>query len=346
MPGHPPLAPGWIDRPHRELDLGDFPLESGERIRQCRLSYVMHGELDAGRSNAVLVLSAIGSTHHRLDFLIGEGRALDPARYCILAVDAIGNGLSSSPSNSALQPGLAFPRFSMRDMVASQRRLLDALSIERLHAVVGASMGGMQALQWGVSHPRTMARLVAMTPMARTHRWAQLVNETARRALSARADWLEPSGAEAAWRAWVPLMQSLAGRTPLAYSGAAGTVEDMVRGLDERVRLQAGGGLAPVDWYFQSLAYDAHDVGWTPGFRGDTARALAAVTAPTLLLSPPLDLYNPVESAREAQLAIPRSRHIEIPSQMGHQSTSGAAEEETRFLNDEIGVFLNGSGEA
>ncbi len=68
-------------------------------------------------------------------------------------------------------------------MVESQRRALDALGVGRLAAVVGASIGGMQALQWAVSHPARMDRVVAMTPMVRTSRWSQLVNEMSRRAL-------------------------------------------------------------------------------------------------------------------------------------------------------------------
>lgn len=145
---HPPLQEGWIDRPHESLELGDFALTHGGVIQSFRLSYVTHGELNGTRSNAVLVLCALGSTHHRLDFLIGPGRALDPRHHCVICVDAIGNGLTTSPSNSAAQPGLRFPRFTIADMVESQRQLVqDHLGIERLHAVVGASMGGMQALQ-------------------------------------------------------------------------------------------------------------------------------------------------------------------------------------------------------
>ena len=113
-------------------------------------------------------LTAIGSIHHRLDFLIGPGRPLDPERHFIICADAIGNGMTTSPSNSRTHPDLAFPRFAIRDMVASQQKLLDALGIGRLAAVVGASMGGMQALQWGVSAPDRMRSIVALVPMART----------------------------------------------------------------------------------------------------------------------------------------------------------------------------------
>src|SRR4051812_17867006 len=91
---HPVLQPGWIDRPHQTLTLEQLPLESGEAIRDFEISYVVHGTRARNDDNVILVLTAIGATHHRLDFLIGPGRPLDPERHCIICVDAIGNGLS------------------------------------------------------------------------------------------------------------------------------------------------------------------------------------------------------------------------------------------------------------
>ncbi len=337
---HPPLQAGWIDRPHQLFVPGDFALESGAVIRDFRLSYVVHGELNAERSNAVLALSAISSTHHRLDFLIGSGRALDPAHLAIIAVDAIGNGLTTSPSNSALQPGTAFPRFSIRDMVASQCALLDHLGIAHLQAVVGASMGGMQALQWGVSHPQRMARIVAMTPMARTAPWAAAINEASRRAIMADPEWA--TGGTGGWAAWVPLMQLLSGRTPRQLHAAFTSPADVRAWIEERTTWWQAQGFAPVDWVWQSHAYNAHDVGDTPGFGGDTARALAAIRAATLVLAPPLDLYNPVEAARWAAERIPGAVLREIPSDWGHQSASAADPQAAAWLNTEIAAFVAG----
>jgi len=159
---HPPLAAGHVDAEHRMAELGDLELESGEEIRDYLQSYVTHGELNRDKSNAVLACISLTGNHHRLDFLIGPGRALDPEKYFIIAADPISNGLSTSPSNSVSQPGMRFPRFTIRDMVAAQHRFLaERFAISRLHAVIGASMGGMQALQWAVSHPQFMACCVA-----------------------------------------------------------------------------------------------------------------------------------------------------------------------------------------
>ena len=338
MPPHPPLQPGWIDRPHLRFSPGDFRLETGESVRDLELSYVVHGKIDSSASNVVLALCAIASTHHRLDFLIGDGRALDPARYAIVAVDALGNGLSTSPSNSAAQPGTAFPRFSIRDMVASQKLLLDHLGVAKLEAVIGASMGGMQALQWGVSHPQRMRRIVAMTPMAKTAAWAAAINETARRAIMADPDW--QSGGTRGWDAWVPLMHLLSGRTPAQLEREFDSAASVQAWIAERCAWWAAQAFAPIDWIYQSRAYDAHDVGTSPGFDGDTARALAGIVAKTLVLAPPLDLYNPAEAARWAAARIAGACMTEIPSVWGHQSASAANPGDALWINRVIGDFL------
>src|SRR3954463_4694573 len=119
----PALAHTPAQPPHQSYKIGDFQLESGEVIRDFAISYVTHGKLNERKSNAILMVTAISGNHHRLDFLIGPGKALDPAKYFIICTDAIGNGLPTSPSNSAAQPHMKFPRFLIRDMVTSQKKL-------------------------------------------------------------------------------------------------------------------------------------------------------------------------------------------------------------------------------
>src|ERR1700675_1344760 len=120
---HPPMKPGMIQAPHRRWAAGALTLESGEVIRDLELSYVTHGKLNESRDNAVLVAVSLSGNHHRLDFLIGPGKALDPEHCFIVCVDPIGNGLTTSPRTSRAQLGARFPRFSVRDMVRSQHRL-------------------------------------------------------------------------------------------------------------------------------------------------------------------------------------------------------------------------------
>src|SRR5204863_312199 len=187
----PALAHKPGDPPHQTYPMGDLKLESGEVIKDFAISYVTHGALNARKSNAILMVTALTGNHHRLDFLIGPGKALDTTKYFVVATDAIGNGLTTSPSNSKAQPRMQFPKFGMRDMVESQRRLLkEKLGIDHVVAVIGPSMGGMQALQWGVSHPDVMDSLVALVPLARTPEWEPL--EAARYIRDVRAVTINP----------------------------------------------------------------------------------------------------------------------------------------------------------
>jgi homoserine O-acetyltransferase len=333
---HPPLQLGWIDSPHRTLALGDLPLESGEIIRDFSISYVTHGTRAPASDNVILVLTAIGSTHHRLDFLIGPDRPLNPEKYFIVCIDAIGNGLTTSPSNSAAQPDLAFPRFSIRDVVASQRKLLDALGIRRLAAIVGASMGGMQALQWGVSDPGFMRGIVALVPMARTRPWSVAMNEVARRILMADPGW--PSGPYGGgFDAWAALTRVITNRSPgalenMTAEAVPGLVADVIATLRKV-------GPDPLDWVYQSFAYDAHDVGTTPGFGGDTAAALRTIRAPTLLLVPELDLYNPVGDAVEAAALIPNATLLRLGGNAGH-AVAADTSPQLAHIRAAIGEFL------
>ena len=325
-------------------ELGDLELESGEILRGYRQSYVTHGELNREKSNAVLVCISLTGNHHRLDFLIGPGKALDPARYFIVAADPISNGLSTSPSNSDYQPGMHFPRYTIRDMTAAQLRLLTGhLSIGKLHTVIGASMGGMQALQWAVSHPLTMRACVAMTPMARTSPWAVLVTETARSCLMADPAWTgdgfsaEP---ERGWRAYTGLMTALMSRTPAALAEFLPDCAEAHLWFEKIHAQNRTNGFDAHDYLYQSWAYEAHDVGTTAGFEGDTEAALASIKAKTLVLAPPLDLFNPAEAGRAAAARISGAQFIEIPSVQGHQAATSTKPEDAALLNRVIGQFL------
>ncbi len=142
-------------------ELDDFVLENGQVIKQCRIGYRTFGKLNAERDNAILFPSWFGGTSESLGRLIGPQGLIDSSAYFIIAVDALGNGISSSPSNSRLQPGEKFPDFSIADMVNTQHKLLtEHLKINHLFAVIGGSMGGMQTFEWMVRYPDFMDKAV------------------------------------------------------------------------------------------------------------------------------------------------------------------------------------------
>src|SRR5206468_3864360 len=186
----PALAHKPGDPPHQTYPMGDLKLESGEAIKDFAISYVTHGKLNAKKSNAILMVTAISGNHHRLDFLIGPGKALDTNKYFVVATDAIGNGLTTSPSTSKAQPRMQFPKFNIRDMVNSTHGLVtQKFGIGKLVAVAGASMGGMQALQWAVSYPDMMHGAVALIPLARTPAWSTGIVEMARQIIMTDPEW-------------------------------------------------------------------------------------------------------------------------------------------------------------
>jgi homoserine O-acetyltransferase len=280
---HTPQQP-----PHQLYSEGDLGLESGEAIKDFAISYVTHGTLNAKKSNAILMVTAISGNHHRIDFMIGPGKALDPQKYFIICTDAIGNGFSTSPSNSKLQPRMAFPKFTIRDMVQSQHRLLkEKFGIDHVVAVIGPSMGGMQVLQWGVSHPDYMDALVAMVPLAKTPAWTVAVLEASRKAIMTDAAWNNGNyeqPPEQGVRLWRDILSLLAARTPDMYSAQFKNGMDALPWMaaQETALLRA---FDANDWIFQTWAYERHDVGTTPGFGGDTANALASIKAKTLILT-------------------------------------------------------------
>jgi homoserine O-acetyltransferase len=141
--------------------LGDFQLESGKVIKNLQVGYRTAGELNSARSNAVLFPTWFTGTTKVLVNYVGPGKLVDSSKYFVILVDALGDGVSSSPSNSREQPRMQFPEFNIRDMVRAEHELAAGpLKLAHLRAVIGISMGGMQAFQWMVSYPDFMDKVV------------------------------------------------------------------------------------------------------------------------------------------------------------------------------------------
>ena len=340
------LAHGPNQPPHQLYKIGDLKLEGGEVIKDFAISYVTHGKLNAKKSNAILMVTAISGNHHRLDFLIGPGKALDTNKYFVVATDAIGNGLTTSPSNSTAQPRMSFPKFLIRDMVQSQHRLLtEHLGIGHVVAVGGPSMGGMQALQWGVSHPDFMDSVVALVPLARTPAWSVTVMEASRKAIMLDPAWNGgnyTSPPEKGIRLWRDILGFLAARSPEMYRDQFQNQVDVLPWLEAQetnlIRVFDAN-----DWIYQTWAYDRHDVGTTPGMNGDYVKALRAIKAKTIILNGTKDLLNPEWEPQDAARYIRDVRVVTISpgTVTGHASAGGIFPADVDFLNREIGAFLD-----
>ncbi len=309
----PVSAHGPNDPPHQSHCMGDLRLESGGAIRDFCISYVTHGTLNANKANAILMVTAIGGNHHRIDYLIGPGRALDPARYFIIATDAIGNGLTTSPSNSKAQPKMQFPKFNIRDMVSSQQRLVsEKLGIKKLVTVVGASMGGEMLRQSIMADPR----------------WNG-------------GNYSSSQPPEQGMRLWSGWLSGVIVRTPGYQESLFPSAQDAV-GYLKGVQDSGWRRMDAVDWIYQSWAYDQHNLGTTPGFNGDYHKALKSIKAKTLILAGTGDLLNPEYEAIEAAHYIADVRYVTINDQrpLGHLSGAGATVPENELQNAAIAGFL------
>jgi homoserine O-acetyltransferase/O-succinyltransferase len=188
---------------------GDAPmkLESGESLGPITLAYETYGQLNAGSSNAILILHALSGDAHAAGFhsttdqtpgwwddCIGPGKAFNTDKYFVICSNVLGGcqgstGPSSTNPNTGRPYGLSFPIVTIADMVEAQRHLVDHLGIEKLLAVAGGSMGGMQVLQWAVGYPDCVR---AALPLATSTRHSPMLiafSEVGRQAIYADPHW-------------------------------------------------------------------------------------------------------------------------------------------------------------
>ena len=145
------------DAPYDVHEIPDFTLACGVKLRPARIAYQTYGTLNAAKDNAIVYPTWYSGRHWDNEWLIGEGMALDPDRWFVIVPNMLGNGLSSSPSNTPPPWDRArFPPIAVRDNVAAQHRLVtEVFGIETLPLVLGWSMGAGQTYQWAVTIPRS-----------------------------------------------------------------------------------------------------------------------------------------------------------------------------------------------
>ncbi|MDO4724112.1 MAG: homoserine O-acetyltransferase [Comamonadaceae bacterium] len=197
----------FIAQPQSMAFARPLPLQSGQRLERYSLAYETYGQLNAQRNNAVLICHALNASHHVAgmyegqpksagwwDNMIGPGKPVDTNRFFVIGINNLGSCFGSTgPMHTNPATGKAwgagFPVVTVEDWVDAQARLLDALGIEQLAAVMGGSLGGMQALSWTLQYPQRMRHAVVIASAPNLTAENIAFNEVARRAIVTDPDF-------------------------------------------------------------------------------------------------------------------------------------------------------------
>ena len=332
---------------HEVFELGEVALKSGATLPDARLAYRTYGSLNAARDNVIVLPTFYTGTHVRNEGYLRAVPALDPSRHFIVSVNLFGNGLTSSPSNTAPPfDGPRFPAVTLHDNVACQHRLLtEGLGVKRIALVFGWSMAGCQAYEWGAQFPDLVDAILPFCASARTSPHNQVFLEGVKAALKAdRAfaggDYASPP--EAGLRAF--------GRV---YAGWAYSQAFYRERLHRELGFETWEELL-LDWERDHLAWDANDLlaklrTWQLGdvsanerYRGDFEGALGAIRARAILVPCTTDLYFPPEdNAIEAE-HMPNAVLRPYASPWGHCVASPSREGSgfLRFLDAQVSELL------
>jgi homoserine O-acetyltransferase len=195
-----------VERCQTQFD--SLPLDCGVTLSPVDVAYETYGRLNELRSNAILILHAFSGDAHAAgishedgkpgwwDNMIGPGKAFDTDKYFAICSNVLG-GCRGTTGPSSINPAtgcpyaMSFPVITISDMVRLQRRLMDHLGIARLLSVAGGSMGGLQALEWAVAYPDSVASAIPIAATARHSAQQIAFNEVGRQAIMADPDWNE-----------------------------------------------------------------------------------------------------------------------------------------------------------
>ncbi len=331
---------------HQIFELGDVVLQRGATLRGAKLAYKTYGTLNADKSNVVVYPTWYSGQHHDNEWLIGEGMALDPAKYFIIVPNMLGNGLSSSPSNTPPPYDLArFPHVTLYDNVRLQHRLVtEQFGIERIALVVGWSMGAQQTNQWGCLYPEMVERIAPFCGSARTAPHNIVFLEGVKAALTSDAAWnggwyttpptrgLRAVGrVYAGWGLSQPFYRQELWRE-LGFS----SLEDFLVGYWEGFFLKKdANNLLAMLWSWQH-----GDISANPVFGGDLKKALGAIRARAIVMPAERDLYFPAADNEWEVAQMPNAEYRPIPGVWGHFAGGGSSPVDTRFIDDALRELL------
>jgi homoserine O-acetyltransferase len=322
-----------------------LPLERGGQLVGAQIAYHTFGTLNEARDNVVWVCHALTANADVLSWwpgLFGSGDYYDPADWFIVCANVLGSCYGSTGPTTPLPPHgralyAAFPRLTVRDLVAAHEQLRQHLGLATIHTLVGGSLGGHQALEWAVQQPALFEHLVLIATSAQHSPWGIAFNEAQRLAIEADCTYAGggPEGGKLGLRA-ARAMALLSYRSYEAYARSQAEPEaDEVPAFYRASSYQQYQG-DKLTARFNAYSYvtlshvmDSHHVGRG---RGGVAAALARVQARTLVLGISSDVLFPVSEQLLLARLIPGAMYGEMESSFGHDGFLIETAQIARFL--------------
>jgi homoserine O-acetyltransferase/O-succinyltransferase len=325
-----PYYSAELHGPWETYDAGDLSLEEGGTLRNLKLAYSIHGTLNEAKDNAILIPTWFAGTSKLMEQIyIGKGRALDPERYCIIVVNQIGSGISTSPHNAIMPQNEAnFPHIRISDDVRAQHQLLTQhLNVPELALVVGGSMGAQQTYEWAVRYPNMVKRAAPIAGYASNTSHDFIFTQTLIDAIKSDANWSDGSynshtevseGLARLSRLWLVMGWSTdffadEGWRQLGLPSLEKFQEDFITGLFTQMDPN---NLLSMAWKWQR-----GDVSRLTN--GDLAKALGRISAKTFVMPIDNDMFFKPKDCKKEQQMIANSEFKLLHSIGGHSGLFG-----------------------
>jgi len=331
-------------------DAHPLQLECGEKLSPVTVAYETYGTLNKEGTNAILICHALTANAHAAginspddetpgwwDGLIGEQRAFDTDKYFVICPNILGSCYGTTgPSSINPRTGepyrLTFPQFTIRDIVAVQKKLLDKLGVKRLATVCGSSLGGMQALEWPIMYPDFCETIIPISTAAKQSAWCIGLNAAARAAIMSDPVWNDGNYAEQPMNGLA--VARMVGM--LSYRSA----EELEQRFGRRRQDPNRDAYAPENpfqvesylhyqgrklgkrfdantYIYLSRATDSHDV---TRDRAPLPEVLGSIKARMLCIGVSSDIRYPAKEQKEIVHFCPKARYAEINSIHGHDA--------------------------
>ncbi|WP_321279438.1 homoserine O-acetyltransferase [Marinifilum fragile] len=319
-------------------------LESGERLKELTIAYHTYGEYDPSRNNVIWVCHALTANSDVFDWwsgLFGEKDFFNPKDYFIVCANFIGScygttgPLSKNPENGQAYYH-DFPQLTVRDLVAAHEILRKHLNINRIHMMIGSSLGGMQALEWAYLLNGKLDNLVVLASNAKHSPWGIAFNESQRMSIEVDPSWKE-SNDEAGLNG-MRVARSIALLSYRTYATYDHSQQENENDKTDDYRASSyqryqGEKLArrfnAYSYWHLSKIMDSHDMGRN---RGGLIKALNEIKSRTLVIGVDSDQIFPINEQKFIADHIPQAQYMEIHSLYGHDGFLLEQEQLTKVL--------------